>query len=486
MNTLKKFIYAIFIIFIIVCLYRNYLEYSIVKRQQLGTLEKRAYGEMIKEIDISQIPIVDKELALKQAGKKVEENITLNSCVKLGNPTIQNVNGKIFWVIPLEHKNIYKWWKNRTIPGYIKVSALNPDEVELVTELNGSKIQIQYQKSGKLENSIIRHVKNLKYGNTEVADYNFEIDNSGRPYYIVTIYGIEKVLVVDAQTGEFNEYLISDKNIPKWIDIVYSKKSIEKQIENYDFSNLFKSNKAKKTAFTSTIYIEGECYYFSGIYSDSTCIGFVMVNARNKKGYLSEIKGCAEKEAMQIAGKLFSDFNYKVTEPIPTNVSNMPTFIMALKDNEGLIKAYVLVNIENCFISGKGESLFLAENDYLQEILNKRTNYVTVEKNEYIYEGVVEKIISSVGENSTQYYIIFYGKEDKVFTAAYTVSNELPITKEGDKVKISYIDNKEVLINIINFDNITFEEQIIKKQNRNRSTEEEQARLIEEILKETQ
>ena len=51
-----------------------------------------------------------------------------------------------------------------------------------------------------------------------------------------------------------------------------------------------------------------------------------------------------------------------------------------------------------------------------------------------------------------------------MYLASYTVSEELPITREGDKVKISYLDESNGSINIASFDNLDFSQTISNKQ----------------------
>ena len=99
--------------------------------------------------------------------------------------------------------------------------------------------------------------------------------------------------------------------------------------------------------------------------------------------------------------------------------------------------------------------------------------------------------------------------------APYTVSEELSITREGDTVKITYLDDKNGTVDIVSFDNIAFatpkseeqekrdkldeeasvlkskDNQVIKvnpeknEEAWNNLSDEEKAKLIQEGLKET-
>jgi hypothetical protein len=56
------------------------------------------------------LPVVDKGLAALLADKKLGEKPALGSQVTLGAPTIQKVNDKLVWVVPLLHSGFFKWF----------------------------------------------------------------------------------------------------------------------------------------------------------------------------------------------------------------------------------------------------------------------------------------------------------------------------------------------------------------------------------------
>lgn len=462
-----------------------------VKQQQIGEVEKVEYSEMIKQIDTSQIPIVDEALAKKQADKKIGEDIALGSRVWLGNAAIQEVNGEIMYVVPLEHSGYFKWNKNRTIPGYITVSASNPNKVNYITEVEGEKINIRYQQSAYFSYDLTRHIRNQGFKNVGLTEYTFEINDSGRPYWVVTtyenktIFGTEEatgVVVVDAQTGETNWYSVEDT--PDWVDIIQPQSFIESQIDNWGklihgFWNTIFGNveMTKKTDLTLTVYVERDCYYFTGMTSvgtDESSVGFIMVNTRNKHAQIAYLNGATENAAMKSAEGLVSDFGYKSTEPLPLNVNGIPTYVMGLKDDEGLLKAYAMVNIENYSIAAKGSSLSEVSRAYIQSVARNSTTHVVAsdEAYGYSYEGKVQRISNVVEDGSTYYYLVVEGEEEKIFTASYMVSEELAVTRDGDIVKITYVDDKNGTVDIITFDNVAFATPVSEAQEKRNELDE--------------
>ncbi len=497
--------------------------------QQIGEVEVVEYDEMIKQIDISQIPIVDEALAKKQADKKIGEDVALGSRADLGTPFIQEVNGEVIFVAPLEHSGFFKWNTYRTTPGYITVSASNPNKVNYVTEIDGEKIEILYQTSAFFGNDLKRYIRNNGYRSVGLTEYTFEIDDSGRPYWVVTTYkntvlwGCPEatgVVVVDAQTGKIEWYACNE--VPDWVDIVQPQKFVENQINNWGTLvrgpfNWANQDKIEKTDLTLPVYVEGDCCYFTGmtsVGSDDSCVEFIMVNTRTKRAVMSYMSGATEEAAMKSAEGLVSDFGYTSTKPLPVNVNGIPTYVVALKDGEGLIKSYAMVNIQNYSIATKGNSLVECSRSYMQVVAKSGSSYVvgSDEAYSYTYEGTVIRISSVVEEGSTYYYIVVEGEPEKIFTASYLISDELAVTRDGDKVKIEYIDDKNGTVDITSFDNIAFSTPISEdQQSRNEidegtsvldsqynqiiqvnpdlsqetwdnMTEEEKAKMIEEFL----
>ncbi len=523
------------IVLIIGCVASSTIVNANKMHNQLGTVNEISFDDMIHEIDNAQIPIVDEELAQKHADKKIGEDVALGSRVDLGRVNIQEVNGEIMYVALLEHSGFWKWNKNHSTPGYITVSATNANKVQYVTELDDEKIQINYQEKAYFGYNLKRHIRNEGYRTVGLTEYTFEIDDSGKPFWVVTTYKnttfwsnpeATGVVIVDAQNGKTEFYGLD--NIPNWVDIVQPKDFIEKQLDNWGiyvhgFWNTLasKEEEIKKTDLTLTVYMDGDCYYFTGMTSvggDDSCVGFAMVNTRDKKFKICYMSGATENAAMKSAEGLVSDYGWTSTEPLPLNVNGIPTYVMALKDEEGLAKSYAMVNIETYSISAKGETLAEVSKNYIKKVAKSGTNSVVSSEEAYSYnlEGKVARISSLVEDGSTYYYLIIdsgNGPDNAIFTASHSISDELPVTREGDGVIVKYIDDKNGTFDIIEFDNTMYGNLTISEDQEKRNeldegssaldgkydslvevnpelteekwnslTDEEKAKLIEELL----
>lgn len=451
--------------------------------QQLGEVEESSFTDSIVPIDNTQIPTVDADLALKQAEKKLGEEPGLGSIVDVGEFTLQQVDGKLTFVAPLEHSGMWKYFDNKTTPGYITVSATDPDDVQLVQELDGKEIKLRYLETACFGDKLLRHIRNSGYRTTGLTDMSFELDESGRPYWTVTTYentafwGLPEangVLVCDAQTGECELYSIDEA--PEWIDKVQPEEFIDNQIDNYGdyvkgfWNSIFgKNGVINKTPGLLTVYNNGECYYYTGMTSvgnDDATTGFLMVNTRTKEAKFFQMAGATEESAQASAEGKIQEKGYNATLPVPINVQGIPTYFMTLKDKSGLIKAYAMVNIENYSIVATGESIDQVQQAYIDAMLANGNDAVigTNEAYSYSVEGTVTRISANISGGNTVYYMIINGDTTKLYVAASKLSSELPITREGDNVKISYIDDSNGTVNVSKFDNLDFTQEKSEEQ----------------------
>ena len=442
---------------------------------RIGEVEETSFKDVILPIDNTQIPTVDADLALKQANKKLGAERGLGSQVDVGSFTLQQVNGELVFVAPLDHEGFMKWFSNKTTPGYVKVSASDPDDVELVQELDGKELKLQYLESGWFGDNLFRHIRNCGYRTNGLSDMTFELDEGGRPYWTVTTYkntGIWNypeatgVVVCDPQTGECKWY--SKDEAPEWIDKIQPDYLVSGQIDDYGkyekgfMNSIFgKNGVIKKTDGMLTVYNNGDCYYYTGMTSagnDDATTGFMMVNTRTKEAKYFAMEGATEEAAQGSAEGKVQEKGYNATLPVPINVQGIPTYFMTLKDKAGLIKAYAMVNIENYAIVATGESIDQVQKEYISAMLNAGNDNVIGSDESYLYnvEGKITRISANITGGDTTYYIIINDDRTKLYVANGALSDELPITMEGDNVKISFIDDKNGTVDVSKFDNLDF------------------------------
>ncbi|UOO37477.1 hypothetical protein IZU99_09525 [Oscillospiraceae bacterium CM] len=459
---------APWVLFILAGIFSAPLFHVNVYKEQLAEPQLREFAADVQPIDISQLPVVDSELASLLADKKLGERSSLGSQVTLGDPTIQNVNGKLVWAVPLLHSGFFKWLSDLDgTPGYILVSATNPRDVTYVENYS-----IKYQPNAYLLDNLMRHARFSGGLFTGMTDYSFEINDEGRPYWVITTYknlvGIsmpeaDGILLIDAATGETTRYNLD--NIPAWVDRVQPEDFLMTQLNNrgnyihglFNFSN---KDKFQTSEGEAIVYNDGRCYLYTGLTSvgaDESTIGFVLIDMVNKTPYYYQIGGATEYAAQQSAEGKVQNLQYTASFPLITNVDGKPAYFMTLKDDAALIKQYAFVSVSDYTSVGNGETIGDAITNF-RSVINQSggSSAIDTSGQQETLSGKIERISSQISGGNTIYYIILAEKPEKIFTAVADLSPELSLTQEGDAVSITYTKTDKTVIGLSTFDNLQY------------------------------
>lgn len=422
-------------------------------RNLIGEIKEVSFADQMDYIDLGQVPIIDEDLADKLADKKLGDIPSLGSQVRVGSMSLQNVDGELFYVAPLEHTSVLKWLFNQTTPGYVKVSATDVDEVELVTELNGEPIELKYLEDSYLLSNIriAAFLRDLWKGHD---DYTFEIDDEGKPYWVVTRYdtgvGIEErsaigAELIDAQTGKSKTYNV-DK-LPEWVDRVEPMDNIDRYIRKWGelvhgVLNFTDKDKLTTTYGMTIIYNEGSCYYYTGITSvgqDESLVGFTLTDTRTRETTMYRTSGATELAAMASAEGKVQQYGYDATLPYLLNVNGQATYFMTLKDASGLVKQYALVNVKSYTNVAVGNTLQDALSEYRKILTSSSQSFIGENEGIELEEisGIVSRIGVVITENMT-YYDVMLENDSRCFTISTDISRMAALTQIGDNVTIRF------------------------------------------------
>jgi len=424
-------------------------------------------------ISIEKIRVVDQSLAQLLGDKVLGSQSALGSQVTLGTFNIQKVNKDLYWVAPLLHSGFFKWQKNlQGTNGYVMVNACNERDVKLVQEINGKKVYIKYQSEAYFGDNLERYLYLHGYWHTGLTDYSFEIDDDGTPYWVVTKYkktigfsgeDARGVVIVNAQTGDIKEYPL-DKT-PAWVDRVQPGEFVENQLNNWGeyvkgYWNFSNEGKLKITEQVSLVYGEdNNAYWYTGLTSvgaDESTVGFVLVNTRTKKAVWYKQSGATEFAAQNSAKGKVQEKGFSASMPIPYNINNIPTYVMTLKDNGGLVKMYAMVAIEDYTIVGVGntlnEALMAYKNAFNQSGNKIKTKSKTVVN---VAKSIITRINGDVKNGNTYYYFMLKDYP-KIFIGSSQISNEFPVTILGDSVTVTYDNDNQEIIDVSTFKNKKF------------------------------
>lgn len=439
------------------------------QRNLIGPVKEVKFSDQIQPIDLNQLPTINKEFAAKLADKKLGSIQGLGSQVNIGNLTLQSINGQLFYVAPLEPSSFIKWLTNGGTPGYVKVSATNQNDVELVTELKGKPLDLKYLQGAYFFKNIERfaYFKDMTAAHT---DFSFELNDEGEPFWVVTRYthaiGIDeqKIIgteIINAQTGETKIYNVSDT--PKWVDRIQPESTIVRHLNKWGelvhgIFNFSGKDKLQTTDGMNLIYNDKESYYYTGMTSvgnDQGLVGFTLTNTRTGQTIMYKTSGATESAAMKSAEGKVQQFGYTATFPYLINIQNEPTYFMTLQDSNGMVKQYAMVNVKNYGTVAVGDTLKSTLNSYLQDINSTDMTLQGTDKEGKDITGKVSRI-GLVISNNTSNYEIKLADSDKIFSVSTETSKDAALTEVGDEVKINYInvgDNRYMLVN--GFENLT-------------------------------
>ena len=425
----------------------------------------------IAPISIDKIRVVDENLAYLLGEKILGSQPALGSQVDLGDFCIQKVNNELYWVAPLLHSGFFKWFNNKEgTAGYVVVSATNERDVKLVQQIDNKAIKIKFQDNAFFQDNIKRHLYLNGYYNIGLTDYSFEIDDNGKPFWVVTKY-VKKigfagndavgVVVVDCQTGEMKDYTIA--NTPLWVDRIQPIDFVENQLNDWGeyvngYWNFSNANKLKTTEGMTLVYGENhKSYWYTGLTSvgkDESAVGFVLVDTRTKETTFYKQGGATEFAAQSSAQGKVQEKGYFASLPIPYNINNIPTYVMTLKDKGGLVKMYAMVAISDYTIVGVGntmrETLTAYKNVYNTNGSTLNVNSTSAKKS---LKSVVTRIQNDV-KNGNSFYYFKVKDYPNIFVGSSQISNQLPVTIVGDSIAISFDLDLEEVIDVSNFENI--------------------------------
>ena len=439
----------------------------------LGEVEEKTLSIDMSPTSPEDIIIIDEKTASKLADKKlVDENMSLGSQVEIGEFTLQQVNNKLYYVAPLNHSGFWKWRRNKEgTTGYMIVNANNDKDVRLITNINGEDVKLKYQEGAYVGDYLQRHIYKNGYKTKAFTDISFELDDNMMPWYVVTLYdkkvgylGRDAIgtIIVNPKNGDIKEYSIEDT--PEWVDRIQPSLFIISQVNDwgrYIHGAWNRSGRYKRQLSDGVQIVYGEdgkCYYYSSITSvgrDDASLGFVMVDTRTKKTILYKTSGAIEGAAQRSAEQRMPEKNYIASFPRPYNINGVWTYVMSLKDQEGLIKSIALVSYEKYQIVGVGDNIQDAIRNY-RSVLNSSGNIIAPSSDIKIMDltGTIERIGVDIRGSDSYYYFVIKEHPNKLFVSSSTISNKIIVTKVGDKVNISFPESSDGEIFIEDFENL--------------------------------
>lgn len=427
------------------------------KYRNLLTIEERDFSKDIQPVNFSQIPLLDKDSAAILGNRKMGSMVDMVSQFEVSDLYSQiNYQEKPVRVTPLVYASPIKWLTNQSqgIPAYIMIDMTTQD-----TSLVKLDKPIRYSEAEYLNRNIYRHLR-FKYPTYIFDQLSFEIDDDGVPYWIcpvrdytIGLFGgatIGRVVICNAQTGECQDYELKD--CPEWVDRANPADLLIQQYNYYGtlVNGYINSIFGQKGCLKSTdgynyMAMEDDVWVYTGVTSvsgDQSNVGFVLMNQRTRETRYYKVNGAEEYSAMGSAEGQVQNLGYQATFPILLNISNEPTYFMALKDSAGLVKKYAMVNIQKYQNVAIGDTVSACQDAYIK-LLN--TSGITAGNtgDSKKMTGTIQRIAQSVLDGNSHFYLVLNDHEE-IFDVPVQDFLQVVTLQEGDKVTVEYLEGTPV------------------------------------------
>lgn len=427
------------------------------KYQKLLTVKEGEFTEDIEELSFDKIPLLDKDTAEILGDRKMGSMVDMVSQFEVDSIYSQiNYQDNPVRVSPLRYANLIKWFTNRSngIPAYIRINMATQ-----TTELVKLEEGIKYTTSEHFNRNIYRHLR-FAHPTYIYGELSFEIDDRGIPYWIapvkkfnIGLFGGEtvgKVVLCNAVTGDMKTYDI--ENVPEWVDRAYSADLLVQLFDYYGTlkHGFFNSILSQKDCLMTTdgynyLALEDDVWMYTGVTSvngDQSNVGFVLSNQRTMETKYYKVEGATEASAMSSAEGQVQNLKYKATFPLLLNISDEPTYFIALKDDAGLVKKYAMVNVQKYQIVAIGDSVSQCEENYLELLLSsgvKEEEKDTREIREI--SGKITKIAQAVIDGTSHYYIMVEGSEE-IFDISVVDFIDVVRCETGQEITMEYKEDE--------------------------------------------
>ena len=432
--------------------------------RDLLAVEEGDFAAEVEEISFDQIPMLDSASAKKLGNRKLGELADMVSQFEVADDYTQiNFKGRPVRVTPLRYGDIIKWLNNRAdgLPAYLVI-----DMVTQNVEVHRLEDGIRYTTAEHFGRNLYRYLR-FHYPTYLFDEPAFEIDEQGNPYWVcprinrtIGLFGgtdIIGAVLVDAVSGECTYYEVDD--VPQWVDHVYTANLI---IQQYDYHGTYvngfiNSLFGQRDVTVTTdgynyIAIGDDVYMYTGItsvVSDESNIGFILSNQRTKETHFYSVAGAEEYSAMDSAQGQVQQMKYEATFPLLLNISDQPTYFMALKDAAGLVKMYAMVNVSQYQIVATGNTVAECESNY--RVMLARNNLISQEDTEVQpsdqqeVTGVIAEIRSAVIEGNTWYYLRLE-QGDVYYAVSSADQRSAALLSVGDTVRVQYMAGEETIL----------------------------------------
>ena len=442
--------------------------------QLLGEEKHNDFNKSLPPIDLKEPPLVSEDMALRAAEKQLSNVPALGSQTQVGQMVKQLVAGKLCWVGFLEYRGFFSWWNLGTTAGYVRVSATDPSDVQLVTDLKGRKLQMRYLTSAFFGDDAERYLRTHGYATAGLTDFSPEIDDDGRPYLVVTVFNRKVgfsgddaigIVVLDVQTGDSHYYPMAD--VPTWVDRVHPEELVLNQLKDrleyvHGWINPSDKDKLQIAGDLDVVYgTNGRAYFYGGLSStggDAGLVGFVMIDTRTKEVTRYNLQGVTAAIAQATAEGVYPEKKYRATNPLPFMVEGRASYVMALRDGTGIARMYGIVDVSDYQRVAVANTIEEAARLYqFKQGIDRTRMDSAANPADLEVRGTIELIGSAVRGGNTFYELALIEQPGRIFIADVSLSEDLVLSARGHSVVIKALRGTSRVTPMVGFKDLNLD-----------------------------
>ena len=421
--------------------------------------------------DFSSVPMIDKDVALNLANKKLGDLSQWVSQFVIDETYSTQINykGNPYRIFPLKYGDVFKWIKNTRdgLPAYLAVNMYTQEANAVVLEdMNLPNIKVS---TSEYFNEKLARVLRFAYPTYMFGTPSLEIDENGHPWWVceridktVGLIGgsdVIGVVLVDACDKNNIEYYdietVRNDEAIQWIDQIYSEDLLVQQYNYYGkysggFLNAYigQSGVVSTTVGSSYIASGDDVWLYTGVTSvtnDDSIVGFAIINQRTKEAVFQRISGTTEAGAEISAEGIVADKGWDATFPILLNIDSEATYFMALKDNN-VVKSYAMVSVERVQDAVRSED---DDNPDLEACLKAYVNKVKASTKKVLeinYNAVLPDAIG--GEDASGNESNKNEAQSKIETITGVITDIRPVVINGNSVYYIAVDGQATYYSI--------------------------------------
>ncbi len=443
----------------------------------IGTIEERDWNTDVQPKDPRHMRMVSAENAMYISKKVVASAGAIGSQFTLDNEhmTLQRIKNQLAYVIPFDYNSFSVWTDARGVPGYVIVDAENPERKPELVHLGDGK-QMIYTPGAFFSKNLTRHLWDNGFMDQGLAQFRFELDDDGNPWWVVSTYRptigwsgeqITGLATVNPMTGEIKRYTMAEA--PAWIDRIIPGDFLRSWFEERgEYSGGWLNSWWGKQGLTEPeqpILIYGandRAEWVTGITSlnkgDDSLLGLMYTDSRTGKTvYYHTSGGGTDRSVIQAVNNNVS-VKYKhlaASTPQVYNVYGTMAAVVPLLNSNDAFQGVAIVPINNVQDVAVGDTQSEALRHY-QTLVSRHGQQVTLEKDHAERElvGIVDRIRPDTSQNGTVYMFHVAGVP-RIFTASNNESPKLSLTQAGDNVKVTFVASGEDFVPVVHFDNLS-------------------------------